>query len=109
MHFFAYSYSQTFEVLWDNARAERSLIVQYPMLYTFRHSIELWLKNRDLAKGSCMQISSNSHASLPTSLDVGVDRFEPHWIRDETESGVSVSPLEGSGDERRERRHRWAK
>ena len=42
--FFAYSYSRAFEVLWDNAWATRSLIVQYPMLYACRHSIELWLK-----------------------------------------------------------------
>ena len=43
--FFAYSYCRAFEVLWDAAYARRSTgILDYPVLFIARHSIELWLK-----------------------------------------------------------------
>lgn len=42
---FAFSYTYAFEVLWD-AAYERwpSQILHYPLLYTCRHSAELWIK-----------------------------------------------------------------
>ena len=43
-HFFAYSYSSSFKVLWDAAYARRSGVFDYPLLFICRHSIELWLK-----------------------------------------------------------------
>ena len=43
-HFFAYSYSRSFEVLWDAAYARPSGVFDYPLLFVCRHSIELWLK-----------------------------------------------------------------
>ena len=43
--FFAYSYCRAFEVLWDAAYARGSPgILDYPVLFIARHSIELWLK-----------------------------------------------------------------
>ncbi len=40
-----YSYCKAFEVLWDAAYARRSTgILDYPVLFIARHSIELWLK-----------------------------------------------------------------
>ncbi|MDE0453149.1 MAG: hypothetical protein OXI90_15455 [Gammaproteobacteria bacterium] len=42
LHFFAYSYSEAFKLLWDHASSRQSLV--YPMLHACRHSIELWLK-----------------------------------------------------------------
>ena len=43
LHYFAYSYSRAFEVLWDAAWAGRNAL-EYPMLFAWRHSMELWLK-----------------------------------------------------------------
>lgn len=44
LHYFAYSYTRAFELLWDHVVAGRSETVCYPMLAICRHSIELWLK-----------------------------------------------------------------
>ena len=43
-HFFAYSYCQAFDSLWDTAYARRSGTLDYPLLFICRQSIELWLK-----------------------------------------------------------------
>ena len=43
LHYFAYSYARAFEALWDAVLAGRH-VLEYPMLFTWRHSMELWLK-----------------------------------------------------------------
>lgn len=43
-HFFAYSYGQAFDSLWDAAYARGSGTLDYPLLFICRQSIELWLK-----------------------------------------------------------------
>ena len=43
--FFAYSYSAAFESLWDVAYARRrGGVLDHPILFLCRHSVELWLK-----------------------------------------------------------------
>ena len=43
--FFAYSYCRAFDQLWDAAYARNSTgVLDYPVLFIARHSIELWLK-----------------------------------------------------------------
>ena len=43
-NFFAYSYSRAFDPLWDAAYSRPSEVLNYPLLFVCRHSIELWLK-----------------------------------------------------------------
>lgn len=43
-HFFAYSYGQAFDSLWDAAFVRQSGTLDYPLLFICRQSIELWLK-----------------------------------------------------------------
>ena len=43
-HFFACGYCSAFDVLWDAAYERRSGILNYPLLFVARHSIELWIK-----------------------------------------------------------------
>ena len=42
--FFAYSYCRAFDVLWDAEYSRWSGVLNYPLLFVCRHSIELWLK-----------------------------------------------------------------
>ena len=43
-HFFACAYCDAFDVLWDAAYERRSGVLDYPLLFVARHSIELWVK-----------------------------------------------------------------
>lgn len=43
--FFAYSYGQAFEVLWDAARERSNYVLIPPLLFVCRQSIELSIKN----------------------------------------------------------------
>ena len=103
LYFFALSYSRAFEALWDEVWSGQEEL-EYPMLFVWRHSMELWLKVAVAAASlGAKQLTGHKLKDLWEELMGVLYDVPPTSVEDEFAKVVwpvvdSIHEHDGSGD-----------